>query len=276
MSARSRRKQDFDEDIIKLIVIVVGLLFLAGYLKLIYILIVVVFLAAILIIGYVFWKKKKEASNRRYHAVKTTATESYQPQGIVPEAEEKRKQIDLSATTLKKIEWYSFELFCKIYYENSGYTVSKTKAGADGGMDLLLYQDGSASPYALVQCKARGHRDIGVKYVRELLGVMTSEKIEKGILITNSYFTRDAVEFSKNNAIETVDLYELSGRVKDLEAEKRVKLIEFLETTDYTTPTCPNCEIKLVERTTKNGQSFWGCKNYPLCRYTMRMSKAED
>ena len=138
--------------------------------------------------------------------------------------------------TLKRIEWYSFESFCKIYYENMGYTVSKTKAGADGGMDLILYQANSVSPYALVQCKARGYRDIGVNYIRELLGVMISEKVEKGILITNSCFTRDAVEFSNRNAIESIDVYKLSNCVNKLEAGKRVKLIEFLETTDYTTP----------------------------------------
>ncbi|HEX2959191.1 MAG TPA: restriction endonuclease, partial [Chitinispirillaceae bacterium] len=45
---------------------------------------------------------------------------------------------DLSIETLKKIEWFSFELFCKIYYECIGYKVTKTKAGADGGIDLLL------------------------------------------------------------------------------------------------------------------------------------------
>ena len=289
---RYRRKQNSEGDLIKLIVLAVGLLIFAGYRKLTYTLIAVVFLAVILILGYVFWKKKNGMSNR-YHNISNksinnytktvakpkTAIESYQPQGVALESEEKRKQIDLSAETLKKIEWYSFELFCKIYYENMGYTVSKTKAGADGGIDLLLYQANSASPYALVQCKARGYRDIGVNYIRELLGVMTSEKVEKGILITNSCFTRDAVEFSNNNAIEAIDLYELSNRVNELEAGKKVKLIEFLETTDYTTPTCPNCEVKLVERIAKNGkdigQSFWGCKNYPRCHYKMPMNKTE-
>ena len=276
---RYRRKDDYGESLTKLIVVLVGFLILAGYVKFLYTLIVVVLVGAILILGYVFWKKKKKVADRNYTNNLTnpkTSTKSYQPQNI-PETEETRKQVDLSPETLKKIEWYSFELFCKIYYENMGYTVSKTKAGADGGVDLLLYQADSTSPYALAQCKARGHRDVGVNYIRELLGVITSEKVEKGILVTNSCFTTDAVEFANRNAIETIDLHTLSYCVNNLETEKKVKLIEFLETTDYTTPTCPNCEVKLVKRIAKKGttggQSFWGCKNYPRCRYKMQINK---
>ncbi|MDP3014007.1 MAG: restriction endonuclease, partial [Candidatus Subteraquimicrobiales bacterium] len=121
------------------------------------------------------------------------------------------KGIDLSIETLKKIEWYTFELFCKIYYENIEYRVTKTKAGADGGKDLLLYENDSELPCVLVQCKSRVHRDIGVNYVRELLGVMTSEKVNKGVLITNSRFTREAIEFAKIHPIELIDIYKLSS-----------------------------------------------------------------
>ena len=34
---------------------------------------------------------------------------------------------------------------------------------------------------------------------------------------------------------------------------------------DYTTPTCPSCGIKLVERII-GGKAAWGCRNYPRCR----------
>ncbi|HPU98184.1 MAG TPA: topoisomerase DNA-binding C4 zinc finger domain-containing protein [Candidatus Hydrogenedentes bacterium] len=35
---------------------------------------------------------------------------------------------------------------------------------------------------------------------------------------------------------------------------------------------CPKCSSPLVKRTVKNGSNkgstFWGCSNYPNCRYT--------
>ena len=39
-------------------------------------------------------------------------------------------------------------------------------------------------------------------------------------------------------------------------------------------PLCPHCHLPMVRRTTKKGphagQSFWGCTNYPQCKYTQR------
>jgi restriction system protein len=195
------------------------------------------------------------------------------------ESGEIKENIDFSIETLKKIEWYSFEVFCKIYYENIGYRVLKTKAGADGGVDLFLYQDGSEVPFALVQCKSRRNKEIGISYVRELLGVMTAQNVNKGILVTNSGFTKEAFEFANAHQIEPVDVSTLWMMVDELEAVKKAKLLSFLESTDFTTPTCPNCEVKLVERIQKNGknigQKFWGCVNFPRCRYTLQMAKAE-
>jgi restriction system protein len=188
-----------------------------------------------------------------------------------------KKGIDLSAKTLGKMEWYSFELLCKIYYESVGYRVTKTKAGADGGVDLLLYQKDCESPHALVQCKARASRDIGVSYIRELLGVMTADKVQKGILITNSCFTKEAIKLAQSQPIEAIDVYKLATLVNELDERKKSKLVQFLESTDYTTPTCPNCEMKLVERVAKKGkdvgQKFWGCRNYPRCHYKLQMNK---
>jgi restriction system protein len=195
------------------------------------------------------------------------------------ESEMVKGNVDLSIETLKKIEWFSFELLCKIYYECVGYKVTKTKAGADGGVDLLLYMKDTTVPYALIQCKARTHGDVGVKYTRELLGVMTSQKVDKGILITNAGYTNDALEFANANRIELIDVFKLRTMFDELDADKKKCLIDFLESTDFTTPTCPNCEVKLVERIAKKGttigQKFWGCINYPRCRYSLPMSKLD-
>lgn len=208
------------------------------------------------------------AANKTYDA-------SY-AQGRAIESKRVKGKADLSIETLKKIEWFSFELFCKIYYECIGYKVTKTKAGADGGIDLLLYRQDSAVPCALVQCKSRAHRDVGVNYIRELLGVMTSEKVDKGILITNSGFTKEALEFANANQIEPVHVHKLWMMLNELDADKKAHLIDFLESSDFTTPTCPNCEVKLVERVAKKGknigQRFWGCKNYPRCSYSLQMN----
>jgi restriction system protein len=209
-------------------------------------------------------------------AIEFPYTDEVERYAIKPED----KNVDLSIETLKIIEWYSFELLCKIYYESIGFRVIKTKAGADGGIDLLLYISNTEKPFAIVQCKARTYRDIGVNYARELLGVMTSEKVGKGILITNSGFTKEAYDFANNHQIELIDVSILSEMFASLDVDKKKILIDFLKSFDFTTPTCPNCEVKLVERTAKKGkdigQKFWGCLNYPKCRYKLPMHENVD
>ena len=43
----------------------------------------------------------------------------------------------------------------------------------------------------------------------------------------------------------------------------------------YTVPQCPRCKAPMVLRTgqsgPRKGQKFWGCSNYPACRYTKNM-----
>ncbi|NLD93654.1 MAG: hypothetical protein GX639_13430 [Fibrobacter sp.] len=202
------------------------------------------------------------------------------PHGYTIDSECVKDKIDLSIKTLKKIEWFSFELFCTIYYECIGYNVTKTKAGADGGVDLILYMRDSDVPYALVQCKSWTQKNVGVKCTRELLGVMTSQKIDKGIIITNTGFTKKALEFANANQIEPVHVYKLRTMLEELDEDKKKRLIDFLKSTDFITPTCVNCEVKLVERTAKKGinigQKFWGCINYPRCSYKMQMNKVNS
>lgn len=30
---------------------------------------------------------------------------------------------------------------------------------------------------------------------------------------------------------------------------------------------CPNCDGKIIERKTKKGKIFYGCSNYPKCKF---------
>jgi restriction system protein len=228
---------------------------------------------------------EEELHKRWLMGVSRTPTQSPQPfiqnpQLACPkngQLEARGEEVSLSAKTLSQMEWYSFELICKIYYESIGYRVTKTKAGADGGIDLLLYSDGSESPHAAVQCKTRASWKVGIKHVRELLGAMTAEQVGNGILVTNSSFTKEAADFAKAQSIELIDLKGLAFLIGQLDEEKKERLTQFLESTDFETPTCPNCEVKLIERVAKKGkdagQVFWGCQNYPKCRYTLNESR---
>ena len=98
-----------------------------------------------------------------------------------------------------------FEKVCKQVFENMGFEVETTKASGDGGIDLIAYnyQPLLSSKY-IVQCK-RYSGSVGEPIIRDLFGVVMSERANKGILMTTGYFTKSAIAFAKDKQIELID-----------------------------------------------------------------------
>ena len=104
--------------------------------------------------------------------------------------------------TLSGVE---FERVCKRLLESMGFTVETTKASGDGGIDLIGYNTQPLlSGKYIIQCK-RYAGSVGEPIIRDLYGVVTSERANKGILITTGYFTKSAIAFAENKPIELMD-----------------------------------------------------------------------
>jgi hypothetical protein len=98
-----------------------------------------------------------------------------------------------------------FETLIKKLLENMGFDVSITKVSGDGGIDLIAYNPQPIfGGKIVVQCK-RWSGPVGEPVIRDLYGVVMSENANKGILITNSYFTSSAINFSKGKQLELID-----------------------------------------------------------------------
>lgn len=172
-----------------------------------------------------------------------------------------------SLELIRDLEWKRFEDVCQQFYEMKGIRSETTALGPDGGIDIRLYQDDSAQATSIVQCKAWGERFVGVKPVRELLGVMTHEKIGKAFFMTSGSYSDEAKVVADANRITLIDGAMLLMMIQRLPAEKREALLRFATAGDYTTPTCPSCGVKMnVVVGTGGRPDFWGCRNYPRCR----------
>jgi restriction system protein len=125
---------------------------------------------------------------------------------------------------------------------------------------------------AIGQCKA-WNKPIGVNLIRELYGVMAAERIKHGVFLTTSIFSQDAIEFAKNKRLLLVDADEFVNLINGLDDINKKRIDHVATEGDYSTPTCVNCDVKMVKRVTKKGTSagnkFWGCINYPKCKRTM-------
>jgi restriction system protein len=175
---------------------------------------------------------------------------------------------------LKKIEWKRFEMLSAEYFRILGKRVETLPHGADGGIDARIYAEGSDTLEYAIQCKAWSGM-VGVKEIRELFGVMAHESAGKGIFMTTSTFSKDAKQFAAEHSdkLFLIDGSRFISMIDKLSEEKQAALLDFAIAGDYTTPSCASCGIKMVRRTSKRGD-FWGCKNFPRCKTTLRISGA--
>lgn len=172
-----------------------------------------------------------------------------------------------SLELIQSIEWKRFEDVCQKFYEAKGIRCACTPLGPDGGIDIRLFQDDSGKATAIVQCKAWGDSFVGVKPIRELLGVMVHEKVEKAFFMTSGKYSDEAKAFAEPNRIILIDGTMLLSMFKRLPQEESRKLFAFATEGDYNVPSCPTCGTKMRLITGREGKrDFWGCKNYPRCK----------
>jgi len=149
------------------------------------------------------------------------------------------------------------------YFRHKGFTCKTIRLGADGGIDATIYE--GDKKVAVVQCKAWNSRQVGVKPVRELLGVMVQQQAGKGYFMTTSTYTQEALDFARGQPITLVTGEGMMNAIYRMSDEDQQRLLNIATEGDYTTPTCPSCGIKLVMRDSSRG-TFWGCENFPRCR----------
>lgn len=177
-----------------------------------------------------------------------------------------------SKGVLSAIEWRRFEAVVETLFAQAGFETRSQSHGADGGVDIWLHSKHADGPVAVVQCKHWQGKPVGVKEMREFLGVMVSKGLKRGTYATTSRYTADALEFAKAHGINAQDGTGLLKLIAQRTPEQQARLLEVAYEGEYWKPTCASCGVKMVERTPKNGGvAFWGCKNYPRCKRTLMM-----
>jgi HJR/Mrr/RecB family endonuclease/adenine/guanine phosphoribosyltransferase-like PRPP-binding protein len=88
----------------------------------------------------------------------------------------------------------TFEKLVAHILEDFGYDIELTKATRDGGSDIIAYIRTALSCFLVrIECKkyAAEHK-VGIDIVRSVLGVQELAGASKSIIVTTSYFTKDA------------------------------------------------------------------------------------
>jgi len=170
---------------------------------------------------------------------------------------------------IRKMPWEDFEQLLVEVYQRKGCWVTHTgNHSGDGGIDIELT---NGTDLILIQCKRWLKRNVDVKPVRELLGVVTSRKAAKGILITSGRFTRDAKNFEHRGQLELITGSGLLELIRDVQVNSNKESPQ-----NQPPPSCPVCGSAMVMRTARKGPNpgsqFWGCSRFPNCKATQNIS----
>lgn len=104
--------------------------------------------------------------------------------------------------------------------EKQGYKVDLTQATRDGGKDLIIARRDDIDNFIYyVECKQYHSKNpVGVHLVRELMGTVHADQVTAAILITSSYFSRDAKAYANKvkHQLGLVDFIKLREWLKKI------------------------------------------------------------
>lgn len=113
------------------------------------------------------------------------------------------------------LEPCEFEEFVADVFRRIGFNADVTQKTHDGGKDIVAsFEVGGVLYTTYFECKRYApDRPVGVNVVRELYAVMERERVDKGVIVTTSHFTRGAVAEAQmlNGRIRLIDFDELRG-----------------------------------------------------------------
>ncbi|MEN3112657.1 restriction endonuclease [Uliginosibacterium paludis] len=205
------------------------------------------------------------ASERAFAARRAQQDETT---GFDPLAEPAEWSLDL----LHELDWKRFEDLCVAYYRARDINAYSTPIGAEGGVDIRLYQDefDAERCTAIVLCKAWGERFVGVGPIRELRELMTRERIGKAFFMAPGKFSHEACDFAAESGITLIDGTLFLSMLRRLPADVSDRLLYNICQGDWRTPSCPVCGVKMKSRLGDRGL-FWACPNFPDCRQMLGM-----
>jgi len=107
---------------------------------------------------------------------------------------------------------YEFESFVCAMFTKLGYKSSVTKSSGDQGLDVIAEKDNTRLG---IQAKCYSNK-VNNKAVQEIVGALAHYKCDKGIVVTNHYFTESAKELAKSNNVVLWDRDILKNKIIDL------------------------------------------------------------
>lgn len=127
----------------------------------------------------------------------------------------------------------SFEKYLEVLFIKLGYKVERTRYIGDYGADLVVKKDGIKT---VIQAK-RYKNKVNIKAIQEAVAAMGHYQCEKAMVVTNSFYTKQAVELARSNRVELWDRKHLVKALLSIKAKPEAQtILEASATTDTIQP----------------------------------------
>lgn len=174
---------------------------------------------------------------------------------------------------LGKLEWKRFEQLVAQYYTKTGESAKRTGAGPDAPINIHISWKDDPRPFAGVRCVGGPVSIVDLKTLQALFEALTRQEIKRGYAVTTGSFQQAAREFAVEKGLALIPGDSFVEKLNALPEQARAELLRETIVGDFTTPTCPRCDVKMVK---SNGREpRWVCPNRPTCEATIEANLLE-
>ena len=166
-----------------------------------------------------------------------------------------------SADILAKLEWRRFEELVVAYYSKTGVVAVRTKTGPKSPVHIKISWKGEPRPFAYVQCIAQPGGLIDPKPLQALVAALAADDIRRGYVVTPGKFNVVARDLAEEKHLTLLPGEVFLEKLNALPPGARAEIMQSVSTGDYTVPSCPRCEAKMVQST--DDPPVWRCPNHP-------------
>jgi HJR/Mrr/RecB family endonuclease len=110
--------------------------------------------------------------------------------------DEIKRHLKNNPEELYQLSSRQFEELVASILKDMGFDVELTQATRDGGRDIIAYVRNAVCSYLThIECKRYAPKNtVGVGIIREVIGVHHLRKATKSIIVTTSFFSKDAIK----------------------------------------------------------------------------------
>lgn len=117
----------------------------------------------------------------------------------------------ISISDVDMMDGHEFEHFIGTLFRKMGYSAEVTKGSGDQGIDVIAEKDGRKFG---IQTKCYGSA-VNNKAIQETAAGIKYYKLDKGIVVTNNFFTDSAIELAASNGIILWDRTILKEKIEE-------------------------------------------------------------